>query len=59
MDDGTRQNAALVEEASASAHELEQQAANLVVAVEAFLLEERPSPVHAACGMPGAAPLPA
>ncbi|TCZ87930.1 methyl-accepting chemotaxis protein [Lysobacter sp. N42] len=38
MDEGTQQNAALVEEATASAHSLEQQAAQLVEAVSAFRL---------------------
>ncbi len=40
MDEGTQQNAALVEEASASAHGLEQQAAHLVRTVAAFQLHD-------------------
>lgn len=39
MDEGTQQNAALVEEASASAHGLAQQATQLVREVEAFRVE--------------------
>ncbi len=42
MDEGTQQNAALVEEASASAHGLEQQAAHLVRTVAAFQLDDSP-----------------
>jgi len=45
MDEGTQQNAALVEEASASARSLEQQAEQLVQTVAAFHLEEEPAPV--------------
>jgi methyl-accepting chemotaxis protein len=45
MDEGTQQNAALVEEASASARSLEQQAEQLVQTVAAFHLEEEPASV--------------
>ena len=44
MDEGTQQNAALVEEASASAHGLAQQATQLVREVEAFRVAENGGP---------------
>jgi methyl-accepting chemotaxis protein len=49
MDESTQQNAALVEEASASARSLEQQAEQLVQTVAAFHLEAEPAAVHAWC----------
>ena len=45
MDESTQQNAALVEEASASARSLEQQAEQLVQTVAAFHLEAEPAAV--------------
>jgi PAS domain S-box-containing protein len=43
MDEVTQQNAALVEEASASAHALEQQAENLSRTVSVFVLDRQPA----------------
>jgi methyl-accepting chemotaxis protein len=43
MDEGTQQNAALVEEASASARSLEQQAEQLVQTVAVFRLDDEPA----------------
>jgi methyl-accepting chemotaxis protein len=45
MDEGTQQNAGLVEEASASARSLEQQAEQLVQTVAAFHLDDEPAAV--------------
>jgi len=42
MDQATQQNAALVEEASAAAHSLREQAGGLVQAVSIFKLDEEP-----------------
>ncbi|MFC0677040.1 methyl-accepting chemotaxis protein [Lysobacter korlensis] len=46
MDEGTQQNAALVEEASASARALEQQAEQLVQTVSVFRVGQAPAPVQ-------------
>ncbi|MFN7136494.1 MAG: methyl-accepting chemotaxis protein, partial [Thermomonas sp.] len=63
MDEGTQQNAALVEEASASAESMRQQAAALVEAVAAFRLANqqaakakstRPAPAAHASSQPDA-----
>jgi methyl-accepting chemotaxis protein len=48
MDDMTQQNAALVEQASASAHSMEDQATNLISSVRQFRLEREPEPASAA-----------
>jgi methyl-accepting chemotaxis protein len=45
MDSVTQQNAALVEEASAAAHTLSEQAANLMVLIARYRLEETGAPV--------------
>ena len=47
MDEGTQQNAALVEEASASAHSLEQQAEQLVQTVAVFRIDQEHPPIVA------------
>ncbi|MBD7924771.1 methyl-accepting chemotaxis protein, partial [Xanthomonas sp. Sa3BUA13] len=46
MDESTQQNAALVEEASAAARSMEQQATELTQAVALFKLEENAAPVR-------------
>ncbi len=50
MDEGTQQNAALVEEASAAARSLEQQSAHLVQTVAAFRLEAQSRSTAAVSG---------
>ncbi len=64
MDEGTQQNAALVEQASASAESMRQQAAQLVEAVSAFRTAAAAAPAratagHAAPRAPAAPPAPA
>ncbi|HEY1139791.1 MAG TPA: hypothetical protein VGE88_06255, partial [Lysobacter sp.] len=48
MEEGTQQNAALVEEASASAHSLEEQARALAGAVRQFVVAQQPAATRAA-----------
>ena len=56
MDEGTQQNAALVEEASASAESMRQQAAQLVEAVSAFHIGTSASAASVAKAAPASAP---
>jgi methyl-accepting chemotaxis protein len=56
MDSVTQQNAALVEEASAAAHTLTEQAANLMELIARYRLDEAGAPVPAAAATVGVAP---
>ncbi|MGX5732468.1 methyl-accepting chemotaxis protein, partial [Pseudoxanthomonas beigongshangi] len=60
MDETTQQNAAVVEEASAAARSMEQQAQSLAEAVSVFELDDlAPAPVAVAVAAPRAATAPA
>ncbi|MFT4246965.1 MAG: methyl-accepting chemotaxis protein, partial [Pseudomonas sp.] len=52
MDETTQQNAALVEEATAAARAMEQQAQQLAEAVASFELEEQATPEQASAPQP-------
>ncbi|WDS36808.1 methyl-accepting chemotaxis protein [Pseudoxanthomonas sp.] len=54
MDETTQQNAALVEEATAAARSMEEQATHLAQAVSIFKLDELPAPVAAPQARPAA-----
>jgi len=58
MDETTQQNAALVEEASAAARAMEEQAASLAQAIAVFRIEGQGAPLPTQAPAPAAVPLP-